>query len=59
MGIDAAAVFATDMAASLGIPLHYDSPKDEDRVKPVDFVRYASSLGLQVKVIEFGESSDL
>lgn len=59
MGVDDAAVFAAGLKPKLAIPLHYDSPKDKDRVKPEDFTRKAGELGVDVRIMRFGEELEL
>ena len=59
MGIDDALVFASDLKPGLVIPLHYDSPKDKDRVNPKEFAQKASEIGLTPRIMAFGEEMDL
>lgn len=59
MGIDDALVFASDLKPGLVIPLHYDSPKDKDRVNPKEFAQKASEIGLKSCIMSFGEEMDL
>jgi len=55
MGIDDALVFANELKPELVIPLHYDSPKDKDRVDPTEFAQKAPKFGLKVRIMAFGE----
>jgi len=63
MGIDDALYFTNQIVPKIVIPMHYDSPKDKDRVYPKHFAErlsvYASSLrhlsGIEIKVLSFGE----
>ena len=59
MGIDDALVFSSELKPKLVIPMHYDSPKDKDRVNPVEFKTKANSLGLNVRILSFGEEITL
>ncbi len=55
MGIDDALVFASELKPKLTIPVHYDSPKDKDRVNPAEFSQKGPAFGLTVRVLGFGE----
>lgn len=59
MGIDDALVFSNELKPELVIPIHYDSPKDKDRVNPMEFAEKASKFGLKVRVMAFGEEIEL
>lgn len=59
MGVDDAAVFASELKPKLAIPVHYDSPKDKDRVIPAEFVEKARGLGVDARVLAFGEELEL
>jgi len=59
MGIDDALVFASELKPNLIIPMHYDSPKDKDRVNPIEFKTKAGNLGLKVQILSFGEEITL
>lgn len=59
MGIDDALVFSSELRPKLVIPMHYDSPKDKDRVNPLEFKTKANAIGLDVKVLSFGEELPL
>jgi L-ascorbate metabolism protein UlaG (beta-lactamase superfamily) len=55
MGVDDALVFAGDLKPHLAIPIHYDSPKDRDRVQPDDFISRAASFGFKARALSFGQ----
>jgi L-ascorbate metabolism protein UlaG (beta-lactamase superfamily) len=59
MGIDDAVVFARALEPELTIPLHYDSPKDKDRVDPKEFEKKAHKLDIGVRIMQFNEEIDL
>ncbi len=59
MGIDDALVFASELKPLLVIPLHYDSPKDKDRVDPKEFAEKANRYGIKACVLGFGEEMEL
>ena len=59
MGIDDALVFASELRPKVVIPLHYDSPKDASRVDPHEFAEKASKVGLDPRVMIFGEEIEL
>jgi L-ascorbate metabolism protein UlaG (beta-lactamase superfamily) len=59
MGIDDALVFSSELKPKLVIPMHYDSPKDKDRVNPDEFKTKANLLGLNVRILSFGEEITL
>jgi|GEM_PF-1469003 len=59
MGIDDALVFASELKPKLTIPIHYDSPKDKDRVNPREFADKAPKFGLNSRVLNFGEEIEL
>jgi L-ascorbate metabolism protein UlaG (beta-lactamase superfamily) len=59
MGIDDALVFASELKPKVVIPIHYDSPKDKDRVDPREFERNGPKFGIQVRVLSFGEEIEV
>jgi L-ascorbate metabolism protein UlaG (beta-lactamase superfamily) len=59
MGIDDALVFASELKPKIVVPLHYDSPKDKDRVDPREFEQKGSIIGLNVRVLNFGQEFEL
>jgi L-ascorbate metabolism protein UlaG (beta-lactamase superfamily) len=59
MGIDDALVFSSELKPEVVIPIHYDSPKDKDRVGPKEFAEKASSFGIKVRILVFGEEIEL
>lgn len=59
MGIDDALVFASELKPKIAIPIHYDSPKDKDRVDPKEFELKGPKFGLQVRVLSFGEEIEM
>ncbi|MEM4168401.1 MAG: MBL fold metallo-hydrolase [Candidatus Caldarchaeum sp.] len=64
MGVDDALYFTSEIKPRIVIPIHYDSPKDSQRVRPEHFVqrfgeikKYLDSLNhTEVVVLERGES---
>ena len=59
MGCDDAALFATQIAPRIAIPMHYDSPKDRGRVDPGAFASaLAGSPATTVRILSFAESLD-
>jgi len=67
MGFDDAIYFCNQFSPAVIVPMHYDSPKDKDRVHPKDFVARFKALSgslkalarTKVKVLAFSESVDL
>jgi L-ascorbate metabolism protein UlaG (beta-lactamase superfamily) len=67
MGMDDALFFSDQFAPRMIIPMHYDSPKDKDRVHPQHFIDRRQQLAgalpnaarAQIKILGFGESLDL
>jgi len=59
MGIDDALVFASEIKPKIVIPIHYDSPKDKDRVDPKEFEQKGPKFGLQVRVLSFGQEIEM
>lgn len=67
MGFDDALYFCDQFSPAMIIPMHYDSPKDKDRVRPGEFVERHRVLSrslkqaarANVKVLGFGESIQL
>lgn len=67
MGIDDALYFTNELSPKVVIPMHYDSPKDERRVNPADFVSRAGMLkteltnlaNIQINVLDIGNSLTL
>jgi len=59
MGIDDALVFSSELKSKVVIPIHYDSPKDKNRVDPKEFAEKASRLGIKVRILVFGEEIEL
>lgn len=59
MGMDDALFFSHQLSPGLVIPIHYDSPKDLDRVNPEEFVARAGHLGLRAQLLSFGEEIEL
>jgi len=59
MGIDDALVFASELKPKVVVPVHYDSPKDKDRVDPREFEQKGPKFGLQVRVLDFGQEIEL
>lgn len=55
MGMDDAAHFASQLHPRLVVPIHYDSPKDRDRVDPAMFLQMLDRYGLQGKILDHGQ----
>lgn len=55
MGIDDALVFTSEMKPEIVIPIHYDSPKDKDRVNPHEFAIKSEKNGIRSRILSFGE----
>ncbi len=59
MGMDDALFFSHQLSPGLVIPIHYDGPKDRDRIDPEEFVTKAGQLGLRAQILSFGEEIEL
>ncbi len=59
MGVDDAAYFAAQLHPKLTVPIHYDGPRDKDRVNPELFVTLLGRYGLQGKILAHGVEIDL
>jgi len=67
MGIDDALYFCNQFRPNVVIPMHYDSPKDKERVKPEHFVDRFRVLApvlkkiaeAEIRVLHFSESYEL
>jgi len=67
MSIDDALYFASEIRPKVVVPIHYDSPKDKDRIRPEDFINRFNTLkiflkqlsNIEVRVLSFGEEMDL
>ncbi len=63
MSIDDALYFANEIKPKVVIPMHYDSPKDKDRIRPEHFVERLKMFKeplenlskVQAKILSFGE----
>lgn len=67
MGIDDALHMVAECRPRIGIPMHYESPKDAPRVRPEDFVARAQALAgqfdgladVEIRVMNNGDVLDL
>lgn len=67
MGFDDALYFANEVKPKVVVPMHYNSPKDEPRVDPGDFVARGRALSSQLthlsriefKILGIGEAFDV
>ena len=67
MGIDDALYFTNEIRPKTVIPMHYDSPKDKDRVRPEHFISRLNMLkaslnnlcDVKVKVLSFGDEVEI
>lgn len=67
MGIDDALYFANEIKPKTIIPMHYDSPKDKDRVRPEYFIKrfqevqesLVSLSQISVEVLPFGDELEI
>lgn len=67
MGIDDALYFTNEIKPKIVIPMHYDSPKDKERIRTQHFIErfnffktYLSSLNnVNVKVLSFGSDFEI
>lgn len=67
MGIDDALYFANELRPKAIVPMHYDSPKDKDRILPEHFEERLKQLGAslenllktKVVVLRFGDQMEL
>ncbi len=67
MGIDEALYFTNEIRPKIVIPMHYDSPKDKDRIRPEHFIDRLNVLKnslrhlskVKVKILTFGEETIL
>jgi L-ascorbate metabolism protein UlaG (beta-lactamase superfamily) len=67
MGIDDALYFANEIKPRMIIPMHYDSPKDKERINPNHFVDRLSALSnslknlsaTTVRILSFGEGIEI
>jgi L-ascorbate metabolism protein UlaG (beta-lactamase superfamily) len=59
MGTDDAMYYASQLYSRVTVPLHYDSPKDCDRMDTKLFQEALTRLSLQRKILSHGEEPNL
>jgi L-ascorbate metabolism protein UlaG (beta-lactamase superfamily) len=55
MGMDDAVHFASQLNPRMVVPIHYDSPKDRDRIDTAAFLQMLDRYGLYGQILDHGQ----
>jgi len=59
MGMDDAAYFSSQLNPHIVVPIHYDSPKDRDRVDTATFLQMLERNGLRGQILDHGQTIEI